>query len=491
MKKPISTSLQKEWNYSLNSHLDINKLSSGSAIEAIWICEKGHEYPMPIYKRTQGRGCPYCSNTKILAGFNDLATTHPELAEQFDLELNDGITPSEIFYGTKKQFFWKTNCNHTWKVNPSRRAQAKNNCPTCFKNIPNGKSLALRKDLLEEYAYDLNVLRPEEISLNSSLSVWWRCKEKEHVWEAVVYSRTGTSNAKCKRCSGSSPVSEAEVLITEYIKSIEPSEVLSSNRSVIGKELDIYIPNKKIAIEYNGLYWHAEKQGKDKTYHYNKWLACKEKGIQLIQIWEDEWINNPELIKRMLKVKLGLLTNEPKIFGRQTFVKQIAAEDARLFLNEYHIQGYASGKYYLGLFSKVEEKLVAVLVLRVETSSENSLLISRYATSLKVVGGFTKMLSYILKTFSPNKLVTFSDNNISKGDLYNKSGFISDKILPPDYMYVVGKQRIHKFNYRLKRFRDDPDLLFDETKTERELAILNNIDRVWDSGKVRWVYQNN
>lgn len=491
MKKPISASLQKEWNYSLNSHLDINALSAGSAIEAEWICDKGHDYPMPIYKRTQGRGCPYCSNTKILAGYNDLATTHPELAEQFDLELNDGITPSEIFYGTKKQFYWKTNCSHTWKVNPSRRAQAKNDCPTCFKNIPNGKSLALRKDILEEFAYDLNSLRPEEISLNSSLSVWWRCKEKGHTWEAVVYSRTGNSNAKCKRCSNSSPVSEAESLITEYVKSIEPGEVVSSNRSVIGKELDIYIPDKKIAIEYNGLYWHTEKQGKDKTYHYNKWLACKEKGIQLIQIWEDDWMNNPELIKRMLKVKLGLLTDEPKIFGRQTFVKYITAKEARIFLNEYHIQGYASGKYYLGLFSKNNEQLVAVLVLRVENISDNSLLISRYATSLKVTGGFTKMLSHVLKTLSPNKIVTFSDNNISKGDLYDKNGFVVDKILQPDYMYVVGKQRIHKFNYRLKKFREDPNLLFDENKSERELAILNNIDRVWDSGKVRWVYFNN
>lgn len=489
MKKPIPDHLKQEWDYSSNSHLDINKLSSGSAKEAIWVCEKGHQYPMPIYKRTQGRGCHYCSNTKILAGYNDLATTHPDLAEQFDLNLNQGKTPQEVFYGTKEAFFWKTSCNHTWKINPARRAAAKNSCPTCFKNIPNGKSLALRKDLLEEYAYDLNELSPDQISLSSAISVWWRCKEKSHTWEAVVYSRTGASKAQCRYCSNSAPVSQAETLIANYVKEIEPTKVFSSDRSLIGKELDIYIPSKRIAIEYNGLYWHSEQQGKDKTYHYNKWLACQREGVQLIQIWEDEWINNPDLIKRMLKTKLGLNTGV-KIFGRKTFVQEIASSDAKQFLDEYHIQGYASGKYYLGLFSKQSNKLVSVMVLRVENSKNNSFIISRYATSQQVVGGFTKLMSYFLKEYKPSELITFSDNNISDGSLYKNNGFVLNKVLPPDYMYVVNKQRIHKFNYRLKKFKDDPSLLFDDSKSERELAILNNIDRVWDSGKIRWVYKN-
>lgn len=76
---------------------------------------------------------------------------------------------------------------------------------------------------------------------------------------------------------------------------------------------------------------------------------------------------------------------------------------------------------------------------------------------------------------------------VSDGGLYSASGFVADKELAPDYAYMVNGIRQHKFGYRLKRFRADPSLLWAEGKTERELADLNNLTRIWDAGKMRWV----
>lgn len=259
-----------------------------------------------------------------------------------------------------------------------------------------------------------------------------------------------------------------------------------SKKIIKPKELDIYIPSKKIAIEFNGVYWHSEAQGKDKDYHRNKWLSCKDKGVQLIQVWEDEWTRNPEQIKRMLAHKLGV-SAERKVFARRTTVVPVIKTEVEKFLSENHIQGFASGSYYLGLREKASNELTAVLVLKKEAGTNGRVLnIVRYATSANVVGGFTKLLSDAEKTYKPESFITFADHGVSDGGLYENNGFIADKELAPDYMYVVGGERKHKFGYRLKRFESNPDLLWEQGLTERELAKLNGLERIWDAGKTRY-----
>jgi hypothetical protein len=129
------------------------------------------------------------------------------------------------------------------------------------------------------------------------------------------------------------------------------------------------------------------------------------------------------------------------------------------------------------------------MVLKKEANTEQVVNLLRFATSETVVGGFTKLLQHML-TENPNvqKVITFSDNSISDGGLYQSNGFHHAADIPPDYMYLIGGVRHHKFNYRLKRFREDPTLLYKPELSERELANLNGLDRIWDAGKVRWEY---
>lgn len=315
---------------------------------------------------------------------------------------------------------------------------------------------------------------------------WWICPEG-HEYESGVKSRI--RGRGCPECWAQSYVSKAETEIYETIRSLLPEHttVLKSDRKLLkGKELDIYVPDKKFAIEFNGLFWHTENAGKNAAYHHDKWLKAKQAGVQLVQVWEDDYRRNPELVKRMIAHKLGV-SQERIVYARKTTVEELEKKEAEAFLNENHIQGYASGSHYVGLKDS-SGVVVSVLVLKKESNVYgDGLNIIRYATSCNVVGGFTKLLKYSERTYAPDFFITFADHCVSDGGLYENNGFVVDKILPPDYMYVVGGERKHKFGYRIKRFKADPNLLFEEGLTEKQLAELNGLERIWDAGKTRYV----
>lgn len=275
-------------------------------------------------------------------------------------------------------------------------------------------------------------------------------------------------------------VSVAELEVADFIS--DHFMIVKNDRKIVPPyELDIFIPNRNLAIEYNGLYWHSEKN-KSSNYHYDKWLHCQKNGINLIQIWEDDWIYKKPLVRNMLLHKLGI-SDCDKIYARNCFVEHISQSQLNDFMNLYHIQGTpAVSSVRLGLF--FGNQIVAAVSF---TKAKEYYTLTRYATSCTVVGGFTKLLSYFEKLGLTSQIVTFADLTVSNGKLYDLSGFTVDKILPPDYCYYVGKRRVHKFNYRKSRFKKDPNLLFSEGLTEKELAILNKLYRIYDAGKVRYV----
>ena len=251
--------------------------------------------------------------------------------------------------------------------------------------------------------------------------------------------------------------------------------------------MDIYVPERNIAIEYNGVYWHSERKGKGGKYHRNKVLTCKDAGVQLITVWEDEWQYRRDTVKSMIAHKLGV-SPAKRVHARQTKVVELTVQQAREFCERYHIQGFVQGSLYAGLTDD-NGNVVAVSVWRKNGAHAY---LERYCTSQVVVGGMGKLLAYGL-SWAQNKgisqVVTFADLCVSNGDLYEKLGFTQDKIIRPDYKYVVNDRRVHKFNYRKKRFKEDPNLVWQDGLSESELAILNGIDRVWDCGKIRYTLQ--
>lgn len=473
-----------------------------------------HEWvDTPNHRTSMNRGCAVCRGYQILVGHNDLATTRPQLVEEWDVVKNEGLTPNNVTAGSNKIAHWVcSQGGHSWSAPIDKRGIQKTGCPVCanLEIISGVNDLATVNPLLaSEWHLSKNGdLSPNGISpATDRVNAWWVCSvNSDHEWQATVNGRAGGSG--CPRCSRR--ISKSESALIEVVKLLCPSStVLTSVRGVIPSgELDIYLPDEKIAVEFNGLYWHSEAAGKDRMYHVNKTRACAEQGIQLIHVWEDDWKRNQDIVVRALASRLaathrlmqvGVLTEpDPSLvnrYGARTLKpKTISAQEASAFLFANHIQGPSRASLCAGLYDAQDVLRAVLAVTRVGNKGhEGEWRIDRYATRGVVPGGFTRLLSHAEKVIKTQNLglltswVTFSDSALSDGGLYVNNGFVKDRVLPVDYMYYYQGVRQHKFGFRLKRFCLDPNLKYVEGATEKQLAEINNIPRIWDSGKVRWV----
>lgn len=275
--------------------------------------------------------------------------------------------------------------------------------------------------------------------------------------------------------------SSAEIEICEYIKSIINCEIEQGSRSILnGKELDIYIKDKNLAIEYCGLYWHSNKF-RHNTYHKEKFVACQEKGIRLITIFEDEWANKKDLIKTKLSHILNANKSE-KVFARNCSIKLLSNKDKSEFYEKYHIQGSGKSSIHIGLYYKKE----LVSCMSFKQRSKDVFELDRYATKYVVIGGFNKLLEHFKKNFDWNKIITFADLRWHLGNVYINSGFEIESILSPDYSYIINNKRIHKFNFRKslieKKFPDLYDKNLSESENMKNIGIL----KVYDCGKIKF-----
>lgn len=551
--------LLSSWDYSKNS-IDPSSVRPTSRVVVWWLCSQGHSYDMPLVSRTSGeQGCPYCSGKRVLQGFNDVATTHPEVVKYWDWDKNT-ITPYDLTSGSGKKIWMKCDANHSWETAMCNYSIGGYRCPYCFhKVLPGETDLATTyPHLVDNYwDFDKNDVSPSELSAGSEVRAWWLCS-KGHSFQAAVYSRKNKPDKDvCPVCDGKQvlfgyndlftvrpdvasewdfdkndmspkdvyfgtkkkfhficpeghnyktslcyrtlnntrcPVcakrrSKLEMEICDFIKEIAPNDmtIMTNHRDIPDvKEVDIYIPEKNIAIEVNDAYWHSSSRKRfSKWTHYEKWKACKNSGIQLLTVWEDDWRTKKHIVQSMLRHKIGM-SKEVKIFARETVPVQISHKDSAQFLYQHHLQGATKGSCQIGLMDK-NNNIVAVSSWR---KQNDVLYLDRYATSCQVVGGMGKLLKAGKQFAQQNdckSIVTFSDNEVSDGGLYSSLGFKKDKELEPDYKYIYNNIRHHKFNFRKKRFQNDRNLLYDSTMTESQLAELNNIPKVYDCGKIRWI----
>jgi hypothetical protein len=282
--------------------------------------------------------------------------------------------------------------------------------------------------------------------------------------------------------------SNEEKEIEEFIKTLKVNYKSCDKKILNGTELDFYFPDHQIAIEYNGLYWHSEKNGKTKNYHLDKTEKCLKKNIHLIHIFSDQWGSKKEIIKNRIK-NLFKLNNE-KIYARKCVISEISQKEKSEFLNTYHLQGNDKSSIYYGL--KYKDTLVAVMSFGKKRKSLGSngdgYELYRYASN-NVIGGFTKMINYFIKKFNPTEIITYADRNWSSSDefcFYGKVGFDYIGKTKPNYHYLRNyKKRLHRFNFR-------KDILvkmgYDINKSEIEIMNELGYDRIWDTGNLKYRY---
>lgn len=462
---------------------DASLISRGSNRVVKWTCAKGHFYTSKVKDTVKRKDkCVICSGIKISPGVNDIKTLYPHIAEQITYPNPSTITP----HYSGRIYMKCIVCEYEWNFLNSYEKYVNDavNCPACTNKIlvEGVNDLLSVIPIVQEFWHEKNSFQPNEISKSSNERIYLYCSNnKEHVIETMpsgIYKNQDRTSFICRRCSSSSGEKEVQYFIESLGFKVE-----SNKRNIIPPlELDVYVPEINFAIEFNGIYWHSEKF-KDKDYHFKKMKMCQEKGITLFQIWDDDWNEKKDIIKKMIRHKLRV-SKEHTVYARNAYFSSLNSTEAKIFLDENHIQGYSQVSKNFCLKDS-EDKIVAVISASLH---KRELFIDRYATSLNVPGGFTKLLSHTLLYYKNgfDKVSTFSDNMISEGDLYKKNGFYLDKIINPDYQYVYLMKRHHKFNFRKKRFKEDEKLQYRPGLTEKELVALNGIGVIWDAGKIKW-----
>jgi hypothetical protein len=284
-------------------------------------------------------------------------------------------------------------------------------------------------------------------------------------------------------CSGINKGSLKEQQIKQFIKSLG-LEILENKKLLGNQEIDIFVPEKKIGIEFNGLFWHNDTRV-DKKYHFEKLCAAQKQGIKLIHIFEDEWEHKKEIVKQKLTYALGM-SNE-KIYARKCEVKIINKEQEKGFLDLWHIQGSAKSKIKLGLYFANE--LVAVMTFAALNPAKggkrkcNHWELVRFCTRKNVVGGASKLFTFFIKQYQPQHVISYGDLRWGSGKLYQTLGFDYQGNTSLNYWYIDLKnlKRIHRFALR-KNKKDDQQL------TEYENRLKQGYLRIWDCGNSRWTW---
>lgn len=280
--------------------------------------------------------------------------------------------------------------------------------------------------------------------------------------------------------------------------------VEARNRTLIKpREVDMYLPEKKLAVEYCGMYWHshhdADDERKNRHKHFEKYTQCQEQGVRLLTIYETEWAERGPAIRRLLRNAIG--KSRGKLMARKCDLRTVSDAEARAFYEKYHPQGGdGSGEHY-ALFWK--GKMVACMRFvfgandRGAGASSRSWTLGRYATRVTVAGAASRLFNGFLTDYYHPSVKSFSDNRYFSGGMYEQLGFVLEEEVAPDYRVwspKIGLRPKSHYQRRLlpKRLQEhgaadsfDPKT---DPRTEREMTYLMGCGRVYDCGKKRWVW---
>lgn len=282
----------------------------------------------------------------------------------------------------------------------------------------------------------------------------------------------------------SSNTSKKELL--QFIKSVYSGKIIENTRKVISpKELDIYLPEKQLAFEFNGTYWHSEHVGLSKNYHQEKTKACHKAKIRLIHIFEHEWLFNRDKIKSLIRSALGIYSI--RLYARKCQIKPIGADMYRQFLLANHLQCAVNSSIRYGLF--YQDELVSVIGFGKSRFKKDEIELHRYCVkaNYQIVGGFSKLIKYVCVNEHITKFVSYVDFSHFNGRGYKKAGFTLEYLTQPSYIYIKGseiKSRMqcqkHKLSTFLSAYYDD--------LSESDNMRLNGWHKVYDCGNLKLKY---
>lgn len=337
----INPELAEEWHPTKNGELLPSQITVNNGKKVWWMCKLGHEWEAQVKSRNHSVGCPVCSGHKILVGYNDLETVNPKLAKEWHPIKNGNLTPRDVTKSNGKKVWWLCNNGHEWEAKISNRTIG-DDCPICSgkKVLVGFNDLQTKNpEIAKEWHPTKNGdLTPQDVTQGSNKKVWWQCS-KGHEWKTEVSHRT--NGRRCPVCYGEQQTSFPEQAIFYYLNKI----LVSYNRYKLTPktEIDIYLPDLKLGIEYDGAYFHNNASAQIRETKKNEIL--KENNIILLRVKETNEIKentdkiihtkihqNDNDITNMIK---NVIHNINRIYNLNLFVNIDITRDRNDIYNQY------------------------------------------------------------------------------------------------------------------------------------------------------------
>lgn len=291
----------------------------------------------------------------------------------------------------------------------------------------------------------------------------------------------------CKTCNPIfRGISKAEIALTDFIRTLSP-DVQSSVKLPSGLELDAFIPSKKIAVEYDGLYWHSEKAGYEKDKHLRKTEECEKNGIKLIHVFEDEWVLKEEIVKSRLRSILFSIEN--KIFARNLNLDfMVTNKEAREFLTKTHLAGFCVSKFRFGLRTKDGELLALMTFGKPRFDKKVDWELIRYCTKLNttIVGGASRLL-HAFSRQETGTIISYADRRWSNGNVYKNLGFTLLAKTAPSFSFFKGITRFNRQTFQKKKLATLFPAVYNIDKTGDQMLNELNFNKIWDCGNLKFI----
>lgn len=241
----------------------------------------------------------------------------------------------------------------------------------------------------------------------------------------------------CQQCALEMKESESEREIYQFVSENYDGLALRNYRKTLkdNRELDIYLPSLKLAIEFDGLFWHSTKNNTDTNYHLNKTKECEEKGIRLIHIFEDEWIHKKEIVKSNI-LKLLNSNKLNNISAEDCSAIEVKLDEAKLFLEENSIEDSVNFDIVYGLYNN--GGLVSIMCF----NTNGNIVATCDKLNTIVIGGFEKLLKHFIPINKPKLIACSIDRRWDDGSDLKKIGFECCGETEPSFTYVVNDRRL-------------------------------------------------
>lgn len=304
----------------------------------------------------------------------------------------------------------------------------------------------------------------------------------------------------CAKCNNvATGTSRLEIEVANFLQQDCNLEVVNSYKGLTSSkklEIDIFVPQKNIGIEFHGLLWHSfgsnfpnniDEEQHNKCKHLNKRKLCMQNNIHLIQIFENEWINKQEIVKSMLRSRLNALHD--RVYARNCKVIIATKMQKRDFLNANHIQGNDNSQIALALMHN--EEIIAMMTFGNRKITRNKTFeLIRFCCKLntRVIGGASKLFKHFLRTYNVDKITTYADLRYCKdGSFYKSLGFKHVKTTDAAYWYTDTKTVMHRSNFQKHKLVSQG---YDAKLTELQIMMQRGWRRIWDCGHMVFEYIN-